>query len=365
MPHVQKEMISFFVTTECNLDCSYCYTNKTFSEHSNQTLSFSFAKAGIDDFFKENKNRHIRFFGAGEPTTKMQLLKKIYNYANERASGRLKVEIQTNGVFSLKKADWLADNIDIIWVSSDGYPEIHDYYRKTIHGKPTSKKLSKNVKYLIRNGKGITGIRSTITNDTVSKMIESLDYFASLGVKYIWTDPLFPAVGETLDYEYFDFQKYAREHLKAREHAESIGVFYGTFLACNFDKKTDYNCRSCLPVPHLTTDGYVSACDMALFGELKESEKHMLPFIYGRWSSASKKIIYDRSKMQKLRERKSKNMIGCKNCKAVNHCAGYCLGEVTNESGDMFGKKPQVCSAIRYLLKNIPPDKRGYEYLHP
>ena len=33
------------------------------------------------------------------------------------------------------------------------------------------------------------------------------------------------------------------------------------------DEPGEYACRSLLPVPHLTTDGYVSACDMALFGK--------------------------------------------------------------------------------------------------
>ncbi len=28
MAHVRKQMISFFMTTKCNLDCIYCYTPK-------------------------------------------------------------------------------------------------------------------------------------------------------------------------------------------------------------------------------------------------------------------------------------------------------------------------------------------------
>lgn len=69
MAHVNKQMISFFVTTSCNLACSYCYIIRDKSERWNQRLNLNFAKAGIDDFFAGNSSRHIRFFGGGEPNS--------------------------------------------------------------------------------------------------------------------------------------------------------------------------------------------------------------------------------------------------------------------------------------------------------
>ena len=66
-----------------------------------------------------------------------------------------------------------------------------------------------------------------------------------------------------------------------------------------------------------------------------------------------------------IRSRSADNMPGCKNCIAKYHCAGYCLGEVTNETGNMFGKKVEVCEPIRYLFKNLPANRRKYKYTHP
>lgn len=367
MPHIKKEMLSFFVTTSCNLACRYCYTNKSRIEHREQFLDLDFAKAGIDDYFAHSTSRHIRFFGAGEPTTKFELLTEIYKYAFEKANGSLTAEIQTNGIFSKRVADWLLKNINIIWISSDGIPEMQDNYRITRNQQPTSKALARNIGYMIENSgrRSIIGIRSTITENSIHRQKEIVDYFHSLRIRYIWSDPLFPTVGEKMDYSSFDFKLYANGFLEARNYADKLGVFYGSFLACNFDDSTDYHCRACLPEPHLTTDGYVSACDMAVFGEQTSSEKHMSPFIYGKWDKLKKKIIYFDDKIQTLRMRKADNMPGCKGCSALRYCAGYCLGEVVNESGSIFGKKPQVCDAIRYLFEHMRDSVKKYEYLHP
>lgn len=360
MAHVDKEMISFFLTTKCNLNCIYCYTNKL--EHKHQTIDFEFAKLGMDEYFQTNMKKHIRFFGAGEPTCEFVLLKKIKDYAYSIVGDKLSVEIQTNGAFNKNIRDWLSENVDIIWVSSDGLPELQDQNRPTKTGEPSSKKLAENVQYLTKNCKGITGIRSTITSANVRKQKENIEYFSKLGVKHIWTDPIFPSVGEIQCSNNIDIMEYAKEFIKAKEFADKNGIVYGSILTCNFDKKITYNCRACIPVPHLTTDGYVSACDMALYGK---DENPMSVFIYGKWDKENNKIIYDEKKIENLRSRNADNMPGCKNCSAKYHCAGYCLGEVTNETGNMFGRKRRVCGPIRFLLKNLTSEQCKYEYSHP
>ena len=113
-------------------------------------------------------------------------------------------EIQTNGVFSRTIAAWLAEKVNIIWISSDGPPDVQDSYRITANKRPTSAIIAKNIRYLVENGRGMTGVRSTITEKTINRQKEIVEYFASLGVKYIWTDPLFPAVGERTDHQSFN-----------------------------------------------------------------------------------------------------------------------------------------------------------------
>lgn len=370
MSHVKKEMISFFLTSNCNLDCIYCYTNKEASRHKNQTLSFEFAKLGIEHFIR--KYPHIRFFGAGEPTQAFDLMKLIYDYSYKIVGDILKAEIQTNGAFSKEARDWIEKHIDIIWVSFDGPPDIQDYNRPFYKsGKPSSPVIEANVKHMVTNGKGIVGARVTITDNNSKRQIEMVDYFSSLGINYIWTDPLFPTVGDKPVSDdlaaknikpLIDMDSYLEEFIQTQKYAKEKNIFYGSFLACNFDEENEYHCRACIPVPHFTTDGYISACDMSLFGEDKN---HMQDFIYGKWDKENNKLIFYENRIKQLQSRSVKNMIGCNDCPAMLHCGGYCLGEVANETGNMFGNKRYTCKSIIQLARKIDKNFGRYKFLHP
>lgn len=364
--HCKKEMISVFVTTKCNLNCDYCFTNKNQSEHKNQTIDLEFVKKGMDDYFAQSYMRHVRFFGAGEPTVEFDLLKEIHQYAVEKGGEAVTFEIQTNGTFSDSVANWLKDNINIIWISCDGTPDIQDMHRPFLNDeRKTSDVIEKNIRILCsQNSKSFVGVRSTITTENISRQMEMIDYFYGLGITNIWVDPIFPSVGKSpLENENaFDTMLFAEKFLEAVEYAYKKGVFYGSILTCNFNDSVNRHCRACLPVPHLTTDGFVSACDMALFGK---DNNHMTPLIYGEWDKKNKKIIYSPLKIDLLRSRTTENMPHCEMCTAKEHCGGYCLGEVLNETGNLFGQKKGVCQAIRYLDNNFQPQFRKYKYTHP
>jgi uncharacterized protein len=366
--HYKKEMISIFVTTKCNLNCDYCFTNKNQNEHKGQTISLEFVKKGIDDYFTKKYMRHVRFFGAGEPTVEFDLLKKIHKYAIERGGDAVTFEIQTNGAFSDSVAIWLKNNINIIWISCDGTPEIQDLHRPFLNKdvrRKTSEVIKKNIHILHgADSKAFVGIRATITLENVLKQKEMIDYFYQLGIRDIWVDPIFPSVGATAleSKNEFDTMMFAQEFLEATKYAYGKGMFYGSILTCNFSDSVNKHCRACLPVPHLTTDGFVSACDMALFGK---DENHMSPLIYGEWDDINKTINYRDDKIEYIRTRTTENMQHCEMCSAKEHCGGYCLGEVLNETGNLFGRKKGVCQAIRYLNDNIATEMRKYKYTHP
>lgn len=363
LSHYKKEMFSVFVTTECNLNCDYCFTNKYSDNHQNQTIDFDFVKKGIDDYFSTDYLRHIRFFGAGEPTVKLELIKKIHSYAIDKGGQAVTFEIQTNGAFNDATAYWLSQNIDIIWISCDGTPEMQDLHRLCLDKtKKSSQLIEKNIKILKKSKKCFVGIRATITNENVNRQIEMIDYFFELGITEIWVDPLFPSVAEKIEEVDFDNMNFAEKFLEATKYANAKGIFYGSIMTCNFGDSVTKHCRACIPVPHLTTDGYISACDMALFGEDKN---HMSDFIYGKWNPNTKEILYDQEKIKKLQSRSTENMNHCNDCTSKEHCGGYCLGEVLNETKDMFGKKKGVCDAIKFLDQNMEMNLRNYKHTHP
>ena len=115
-------------------------------------------------------------------------------------------------------------------------------------GGQSSKILEKNVSFLTKYGKGMTGIRSTITSLNVFEQREMIKYFNDLGVKYVWSELVFAPVGSKTQIETLDLMDYAREFLDSTEYADSLGICYRSFLACNLDEKPTYHCRACLPI---------------------------------------------------------------------------------------------------------------------
>ena len=371
MPHINKKMLSFFLTTKCNLCCEYCYNKEQRAHIQEQTLPFEVAKAGIDRFLSRSDN-HIRFYGPGEPTREFELLKQITEYARSKAPDSLVFEMQTNGCFSLQVCDWLLNNANILWMSFDGEPDVHDKYRHFPDGEPSSWIIERNVKYLNQH-KGdrdlMVGARATITNANVCRQKQLVDYFYSLGIRYVWTDPLFPAVGDIpvcadkgkqASYD-FDLDIYVDNYLDAYKYAKEKGMFYGSILTCNFDGKCTQHCRACIPAVHLTPDCYVSACDMVTSGE---NPHHMECFVYGRWDGGKKEFVFDEKKIDSLKNRSIYNLPHCVQCVAAEHCGGYCLGEVVNETGSLLGQKESTCKAIRKLFLALG-ETSHYDYLHP
>lgn len=360
-------MISFFLTTKCNLRCIYCYTYKKKNiKKDHQVLDFNFAKRGIDDFFRDNASRHIRFYGIGEPTTEFTLMQKIKNYAYSKAGKSLTVELQTNGFFSKKIAQWIFKNVDILWVSCDGPAEVHNIQRPTAGGKPTSKIVENNLKYLAKCKTMQAGVRVTLTPLMMNRQTEIVNHFYNLGIKYINVLPAFSPIEDNLspifDWEPLDF---AKNFLIAHKQAKKLGIWYNTMFIVNFDEKTRHACRACTPCPHLTTDGFVSCCDFAQLGP-KYCPGPLQQLIYGKYIPEKDIVIYDEKAVTKVRSRCVENLKEnkCKDCKYVYNCAGGCLGQVVNETGDLMGVCERNCVITQYLAERMDLNKKLNPALH-
>lgn len=195
--------------------------------------------------------------------------------------------------------EWIEENANNVWISCDGLPEIQNMNRPFYKThKPSSPVMEKNIKKLSLSTRCVVGIRSTITELNVNEQIKNVQYFNSLGVKYVWVDAVFPGVGDDVhSFAYLDMDNFVDKFLEATKYADTLGMEYRTFFACNFDKCTNMHCRACYPVPHLTTDGYLSACDMALFGEY---DNHMRVLIYGQWDAETKQVNYFTERIKKM-----------------------------------------------------------------
>lgn len=376
-------MISFFLTTKCNLCCVYCYNAAEREAMDEQSIDTTIAQHAIDWYFANNESRHIRFYGPGEPSQEFVKMKDITEYAKSHPNGgnKVTVEIQTNGIFTEEIREWILNNVNIVWMSFDGTRDIQNRnrplnrrYQSVFSGKTSADVLEENVKWLIDNKKEndiMVGARVTITDSNIDKQKELVDYFHSLGIQYVWTDPVFLAVGQEavsknskIQREFhFDMDRYVDEYVLAYYYAKERNMFWGSFLAVNFDGEAEHHCRCCNPLsaPHITTDGYISSCDMALMGA---NAHHMDCFIVAKWNDQTKQFDWDKEKLRALNERKATNMIDCQKCPVKLHCGGCCLGETMNEFGSLTTHNPEKCNAIRKLYR-ILGKSEVYAFLHP
>jgi len=367
MGHHRKNLCTFILTNKCNLSCSYCWVKHQDQNYKKIVLDPDFAKKGLYDFYKETGSNYIGFFASGEPTLELALMHDINEYARN-LMGDVKVELQSNGVFNRATLEWIANNVEILWISADGPKEIHDLHRTTKNGKGSAVHVERSIKELVRlkseghSKLSTIGIRSTIGKFNVYRQKELIDYYRGLGINAIYVDQICAPVSDEIvsQGEGIDSLTFAEQFYNAYLYAKKSDVFYGTIATMNFDEGVDIACRAMLPAPHITPGGFISSCEMCY-----EEGSPLDVFIYGKWDRESGTITYDRDKINQIKNRNVASLKECHGCEYIQNCAGSCAGESLNETGSLYKPNTRLCTVIKYLGSRIERNDGVYPYLHP
>lgn len=370
MGHARKQMLSIYVSSICNLKCRYCAlsSGKLSIDKEDLVIDLNFAFKGIDDFFRDYPSRGIRFYSAGEVTTQMNTFKLITQYIRKKNEPNIYLELQTNGYFSENNAIWIENNMDFIWISFDGLPEFQDVNRPTVSGEKSSYVVIKNIEKFSNSEKVNVGIRVTLTPNMIDRQKEIIDFLDSLNIKYISVERAYSSVNNQLfTEEETDPIYFARKFLEAYKYASKKGIFYNHFNMVNFDEPCRFFCRSCVPYPHLTTDGYVTCCDMAPYGKEKYRAYTLPGLVYGKYDCNKNMIHYDEEQIYHIRQKNVDNLSKkiCKGCDIIANCAGGCLGQSYNNTGEIISKCDWDCAVTKYLAKHLPLNNGLYPVLHP
>ncbi|MCP4153973.1 MAG: hypothetical protein GY757_39970, partial [bacterium] len=298
--------------------------------------------AGIRRFLPRQELPTIRFFSPGEPTIEYDLLKNISSYAASVVGDRLQIDIQTNGIFNEKVANWISDNATLVWFSLDGIEEEHDAFRRMPSGEGSFANVLKNIKILLGR-RPVIGIRSTVTKRTVKKQRELIDFASGLGLQWIhvrrvisFNQPEIVPDEDTFVQAVADAVLYGRKK----------GVDYLPFNMSNFDEPVPYACRACAPRPNLTPDGFVTACDGVEHGRPPAILKHM---VFGRYDPEKDEVCIDREAIEKLRQRRPENLNACRGCNLIRFCAGSCSVMGITATGDALGIEASECRITKSL----------------
>jgi uncharacterized protein len=169
-------LVTLFLTTACNLRCTYCYASA--GETPTRVMSLDVARRGID-FVIANALElgrpaiEIAYHGGGEPSVNWKTLTGSYDYARER-SGPVGLEVHaamaSNGVMSDEKIEWVMAHIDGgVSLSFDGLPEVHDAHRLTVVGEGSSDRVMHTIRRFDAAGFPY-GLRLTVTREHIPMM---------------------------------------------------------------------------------------------------------------------------------------------------------------------------------------------------
>jgi uncharacterized protein len=368
MAHWRSKELTICITDACNMNCAYCYPGDY--KKSSMTIPYRFGITAINYFLGEQRGpcqlNRVRFYALGEPTLEMDLVRTFYEHAKAVGPADTSFEIQTNGTFSDNDAVWIAEHMHTVWVSLDGPPDIHDSQRPYRDGTPTSPVVLRNVE-ILRDGKCMVGLRPTVTGASLGRMKAILDFAVSLNVDALYFHHGIKPQGKSMrtsgSLYLVPLLDFAVRYLEdVVPHIPARGLFVGNFLTINFDETSSHYCRSCLPSPQLTVDGYISACDKAPLG----GDQRFSDMIFGKWNEEHDTIELWDDRIKRLRDRRVENMDPCARCEIAYNCGGGCLGEANFLYGDMFQVIDEYCEAVKLLAAHLPRNTgECFPFTHP
>ncbi len=180
----QPTSLTLFLTTACNLRCTYCYASA--GETPTKFMSLDVAKRGIDFVIANAVRRGVQqisitYHGGGEPTVNWRVMCDSLAYARERAGAQglgVRATTASNGVLSEQQLDWLVANVDGASLSFDGLPSAHDRHRLTVLGQGSSERVMRTMRRFDAAGFSY-GVRVTVTRDQISSLPDSVEFICA------------------------------------------------------------------------------------------------------------------------------------------------------------------------------------------
>ena len=336
-------------TRGCMMRCAYC-DFVTAREH--PQMSFAQIRSAVDGYARVMREAgrsdwNIHFFG-GEPFAAFKEVVFAVNYARssaEKAGASVHFEVTTNGFYSETKARWIAEYIDTVVLSLDGFPEVQNRHRPGPGGQESFDTVCRSADIFSRGSCEFI-IRSCVSAENA----ENLGQWASFLAKRFQPEAvcLEPMIESDL----------ARQHgltppdadVFVRNWADAFRVLEAEKirLVCSSADLTSLNPSLC-PMGRdaliVTPEGEIGSCWQ--LSENQPSENHFhgtdgrnspttgncqpatdnresaTAFHFGSLGTDGMEI--DEGSLNGQRQLVESNREGCRGCFCYAHCAGGCV----------------------------------------
>jgi len=341
--------VTLFLTTACNLRCTYCYASAGDAPATYMTMDV--AKRGID-FVIDNALRigapfaSVNFHGGGEPSVHWNLMTEAVAYARERA-GDLEIvaAAASNGVLTDRQIDWIIANLNGgVSLSFDGLPEAHDQHRRTVRGTGSSDQVIHTMRRFTDAGLPY-GIRMTVTADQIPLLPDSVEFVLSnFTPTRLQVEPAYQ-LGRYTGKPDAETEEFIAAYRIAQERAARYGheIYYS---GARVGVLTNHFCGVSQDNFCLTPAGSVSSC----YEAFSEENEFADVFLYG--TSGDNGFSFDMDALDRLRGLGVENRSFCDGCFAKWNCAGDCYHKALDANGRGEFAGSQRCHITRELVKD-------------
>lgn len=346
--------VTLFLTTTCNLRCTYCYASA--GDTPAKSMPLEVARRGID-FVAANAARkrmdtfEVNYHGGGEPTANWNVMTESLAYAVEQAA-RLGLahpvaSAASNGVLRDDQIDWIIGHLNGgVSVSFDGLPSAHDRHRLTVLGRGSSERVIHTLK-CFDDADYPYGIRVTVTADQIADLPESIDFICSnFGTPRIQVEPAYQ-LGRWKDAVSAETGAFIAAYRAAQAQAAQYGrEIY--FSAARVGLLSNHFCGLTQDLFALSPDGNVSAC----YETFSEDNPWAKTFFYGRPGENETHYRFELPVLNNLRRQAVQHRDFCGGCFAKWTCAGDCYHKALSVTGETEFRGTDRCHITRELTKD-------------
>ena len=352
--------IQLFLAQSCNLACRYCYAENNKSNAKHVLMSWDVAKAAVDYLVKKSggrRNLQVTFFG-GEPLLNLKVLKQVVEYCQnikKQSNKTFIFELICNGTLLNKEvADYVAERDFLLFISIDGYREMHNYQRPSVDGTDYYDTILENAKYVVNKYKQLKSkhkvkIRANMTpkfHDVrkVAKCLESQG-FNKIGIAAIQPLPFGDCTPCALSEEQLDnldkkLEVVVLKALSRMENGKKLSPYAGRLVYQTMTRQLKQHstmgiiCGIGRNTSAVDCKGNIFPCHRYV-----GLDKYILGNIYGGLSPSKTVGLYNKYN--------EKSLLQCSECWAKNFCGGGCPWERSDPDGDICEKPNSMCDRIK------------------
>jgi uncharacterized protein len=194
--------IQMLMAQGCNLGCRYCYAWRNGSNQKGTLMPWEIARQTVDYLVQKSGRRRdlqVTFFG-GEPLLNLPVIQQVVAYCRhleQTTEKRFTFELITNGtLLTPEVADWVAAEKFLLFISIDGWKEMHNYNRPSMSGEDMYDVILRHAQYarkVYEQNPELPPIkvRANLTNRHHDARAVG-EYLASLGFKVIGVGAIEP-----------------------------------------------------------------------------------------------------------------------------------------------------------------------------